>query len=143
MLLLLNERIFFFIYLWIVVIDTAVFINSPCDLIARLTGAARRQLLHHFRRPLTQARAALLLCVWVRKALLSLSFMSRVHFCRLFMFFFLSFSFLFLFSFFYNNYLFGLRRLLSNYNCTRCGMRYCSIKCNETHKETRCMKFTM
>jgi zinc finger HIT domain-containing protein 1 len=29
------------------------------------------------------------------------------------------------------------------YSCTRCGMRYCSIKCNNHHKETRCMKFSL
>ena len=29
------------------------------------------------------------------------------------------------------------------YTCTRCGMRYCSIKCNNHHKETRCMKFSL
>jgi zinc finger HIT domain-containing protein 1 len=29
------------------------------------------------------------------------------------------------------------------YACTRCGMRYCSIKCNNHHKETRCMKFSL
>ena len=26
------------------------------------------------------------------------------------------------------------------YSCTRCGMRSCSIKCTDQHKETRCMK---
>lgn len=29
------------------------------------------------------------------------------------------------------------------YSCTRCGMRYCSLKCNANHKETRCMKFSL
>ncbi len=29
------------------------------------------------------------------------------------------------------------------YACTRCGMRYCSIKCNSHHKETGCMKFSL
>lgn len=29
------------------------------------------------------------------------------------------------------------------YTCTRCGLRFCSIKCNEHHKETRCLKFSM
>lgn len=29
------------------------------------------------------------------------------------------------------------------YTCTRCGSRFCSIRCNESHKETRCMKFSM
>jgi zinc finger HIT domain-containing protein 1 len=33
--------------------------------------------------------------------------------------------------------------LLGHYSCTRCGMRYCSIKCNNHHKETRCMKFSL
>ena len=28
----------------------------------------------------------------------------------------------------------------SNYTCTQCGSRFCSIKCNSTHKETRCLK---
>ncbi|KAJ3022496.1 hypothetical protein HKX48_006038 [Thoreauomyces humboldtii] len=30
----------------------------------------------------------------------------------------------------------------SNYNCVRCGMLYCSIKCRDTHTETRCLKYT-
>lgn len=29
------------------------------------------------------------------------------------------------------------------YACSRCGMRYCSIKCNNHHKETRCLKFSL
>jgi hypothetical protein len=29
----------------------------------------------------------------------------------------------------------------SKYNCTRCGMKYCSIRCQATHKDTRCLKF--
>ena len=29
------------------------------------------------------------------------------------------------------------------YKCTRCGSRYCSVKCNNNHKETRCLKFSM
>jgi zinc finger HIT domain-containing protein 1 len=29
------------------------------------------------------------------------------------------------------------------YSCTRCGMRYCSIRCNNSHKETRCLKFSI
>ena len=29
------------------------------------------------------------------------------------------------------------------YSCTRCGMRYCSIKCNNQHKDTRCMKLSL
>jgi zinc finger HIT domain-containing protein 1 len=28
-----------------------------------------------------------------------------------------------------------------NYSCVRCGMRFCSVKCNVNHKETRCLKF--
>jgi len=28
-----------------------------------------------------------------------------------------------------------------SYTCTRCGMRFCSIRCNKHHKETRCLKF--
>jgi zinc finger HIT domain-containing protein 1 len=27
------------------------------------------------------------------------------------------------------------------YTCVTCGMRYCSVKCLQTHKETRCLKF--
>ena len=30
----------------------------------------------------------------------------------------------------------------SNYNCARCGMKFCSRKCNAVHTETRCLKFT-
>ncbi|TPX64916.1 hypothetical protein SpCBS45565_g05551 [Spizellomyces sp. 'palustris'] len=30
----------------------------------------------------------------------------------------------------------------SQYNCMRCGMRYCSITCRDTHNETRCLKYT-
>jgi zinc finger HIT domain-containing protein 1 len=30
----------------------------------------------------------------------------------------------------------------SCYNCARCGMRFCSRKCNAVHTETRCLKFT-
>ena len=29
------------------------------------------------------------------------------------------------------------------YACNRCGLRYCTIKCNNQHKETRCMKFNL
>lgn len=29
------------------------------------------------------------------------------------------------------------------YACSRCGMRYCTIKCNNQHKETRCLKFAL
>lgn len=32
---------------------------------------------------------------------------------------------------------------LSPGRCTRCGMRFCSSKCGETHAETRCLKFSM
>ncbi len=31
----------------------------------------------------------------------------------------------------------------SDYTCTRCGQRFCSIKCNNNHKETRCLKFSI
>eukprot|EP01119_Soliformovum_irregulare_P006146 TRINITY_DN17935_c0_g1_i1.p1 TRINITY_DN17935_c0_g1~~TRINITY_DN17935_c0_g1_i1.p1 ORF type:complete len:173 (-),score=18.01 TRINITY_DN17935_c0_g1_i1:36-554(-) len=27
------------------------------------------------------------------------------------------------------------------YTCTRCGMRFCTVRCNETHADTRCLKF--
>ena len=30
---------------------------------------------------------------------------------------------------------------IGQYSCTRCGMRYCSLKCNANHKETRCLKY--
>ena len=30
-----------------------------------------------------------------------------------------------------------------NYTCTRCGMRFCCIKCNKNHKETRCLKMSI
>ncbi|RZB40923.1 zf-HIT domain containing protein [Asbolus verrucosus] len=29
-----------------------------------------------------------------------------------------------------------------HYSCVSCGMRYCSIKCMETHMDTRCLKWT-
>lgn len=29
------------------------------------------------------------------------------------------------------------------YSCTRCGSRFCSRRCNTTHTETRCLKFTL
>ncbi|KAI7817591.1 hypothetical protein BC939DRAFT_465551 [Gamsiella multidivaricata] len=29
------------------------------------------------------------------------------------------------------------------YRCSRCGMRYCDLKCLKTHEDTRCMKFTI
>jgi hypothetical protein len=32
---------------------------------------------------------------------------------------------------------------IGNYSCTRCGSKFCSIKCNENHKETRCFKFSL
>ncbi|KAI9300470.1 hypothetical protein BJ944DRAFT_25380 [Cunninghamella echinulata] len=30
----------------------------------------------------------------------------------------------------------------STYKCLRCGMKYCTVKCLNTHKETRCLKWT-
>jgi len=30
----------------------------------------------------------------------------------------------------------------SNYCCTVCGARFCSLMCQETHQETRCLKYT-
>lgn len=32
---------------------------------------------------------------------------------------------------------------LGTYSCTRCGSRFCSVKCNNNHKETRCLKFSI
>ncbi|CAI5742952.1 unnamed protein product [Hyaloperonospora brassicae] len=29
----------------------------------------------------------------------------------------------------------------ANYNCRRCGSRYCSVRCGDHHKESGCMKF--
>ncbi|XP_050230055.1 SWR1 complex subunit 6 isoform X2 [Mercurialis annua] len=29
----------------------------------------------------------------------------------------------------------------SNYTCVRCGMRFCSIRCQNIHDDTRCLKF--
>ncbi|EGZ30627.1 hypothetical protein PHYSODRAFT_476336 [Phytophthora sojae] len=29
----------------------------------------------------------------------------------------------------------------ANYNCRRCGSRYCSVGCGDQHKESGCMKF--
>lgn len=29
------------------------------------------------------------------------------------------------------------------YTCTRCAVRFCSLKCGSVHDETRCLKFTM
>ncbi|KAI9527220.1 Zinc finger HIT domain-containing protein 1 [Dissostichus eleginoides] len=31
----------------------------------------------------------------------------------------------------------------SHYTCTTCGGRYCSSKCLLTHRETRCLKWTL
>ena len=31
---------------------------------------------------------------------------------------------------------------ISNSYCPSCGIRYCSLKCYDTHVETRCMKYT-
>jgi len=31
----------------------------------------------------------------------------------------------------------------SQYTCVTCGTRYCSLKCLETHQETRCLKWTV
>lgn len=30
---------------------------------------------------------------------------------------------------------------MSNYTCTRCGARYCCIRCYGVHTDTRCLKF--
>ncbi|XP_065889308.1 zinc finger HIT domain-containing protein 1-like isoform X2 [Dysidea avara] len=30
----------------------------------------------------------------------------------------------------------------SNYTCITCGTRYCCVKCLETHRDTRCLKWT-
>jgi zinc finger HIT domain-containing protein 1 len=32
---------------------------------------------------------------------------------------------------------------IGDYTCTRCGSRFCSIRCNNNHKETRCLKFSI
>lgn len=29
------------------------------------------------------------------------------------------------------------------YTCTRCAVRFCSVKCGTVHEETRCLKFTL
>lgn len=29
----------------------------------------------------------------------------------------------------------------SNYTCTSCGTRFCCLKCQSTHQDTRCLKF--
>ena len=31
---------------------------------------------------------------------------------------------------------------VSSYTCVVCGARYCSVRCQETHLETRCLKWT-
>ncbi|KAH7624886.1 hypothetical protein Ndes2526B_g00257 [Nannochloris sp. 'desiccata'] len=31
--------------------------------------------------------------------------------------------------------------VFSNYTCTRCGTKFCSIRCHTVHSETRCLKF--
>jgi len=30
----------------------------------------------------------------------------------------------------------------SSYNCVTCGTKYCSLRCLETHQDTRCLKWT-
>jgi len=30
----------------------------------------------------------------------------------------------------------------SSYSCSTCGTRYCSLRCLETHQDTRCLKWT-
>ena len=32
---------------------------------------------------------------------------------------------------------------IGSYTCTRCGSRFCSVRCNNNHKETRCLKFSI
>ncbi|CAM9443736.1 unnamed protein product, partial [Choristocarpus tenellus] len=32
---------------------------------------------------------------------------------------------------------------LGLYACTRCGSRFCTIRCMDQHKETRCLKFSV
>jgi hypothetical protein len=32
--------------------------------------------------------------------------------------------------------------MVSKYSCVRCGARYCSSKCGEQHKESRCLSLT-
>jgi hypothetical protein len=32
---------------------------------------------------------------------------------------------------------------IGSYSCTRCGQRFCSVRCNTSHKETRCLKFSL
>lgn len=31
--------------------------------------------------------------------------------------------------------------MLSSYTCRKCNQRYCSLNCDEAHRETRCLKF--
>jgi len=31
----------------------------------------------------------------------------------------------------------------SNYTCTKCGSRFCCVRCKNTHEESRCLKFTV
>lgn len=31
---------------------------------------------------------------------------------------------------------------ITSQSCPTCGARYCSLKCQETHRETRCLKYT-
>ncbi len=31
----------------------------------------------------------------------------------------------------------------SSYTCITCGAKYCSLRCQETHMETRCLKWTV
>ena len=32
---------------------------------------------------------------------------------------------------------------IGSYTCSRCGSRFCSVRCNNSHKETRCLKFSI
>lgn len=32
--------------------------------------------------------------------------------------------------------------LFSKYNCVRCGLKYCSIRCRDIHVDTRCLRWT-
>lgn len=32
---------------------------------------------------------------------------------------------------------------IGQYSCTRCGSRFCSVRCNTNHKDTRCLKFSL
>lgn len=31
----------------------------------------------------------------------------------------------------------------ASYTCTRCAVRFCSVRCGTVHEETRCLKFTL